>query len=143
MSGFPLGGSCQRPRPLTDEGRPYRNNPFTGGNSELCPHQPPAGGSFHRRGKPKKKKHPHGANHAGAYFLCQYQPNILIRIPAATAEPITPATMGPLAARVSQKVGKGYNQRNSLLMHGMGPQVSGVVGLPVAAGILINMFGGY
>ena len=45
----------------------------------------------------KTKKHPHGASHAGVYFLCQYQPNILIRIPAATAEPITPATLGPMA----------------------------------------------
>ena len=45
----PLGGSCQRPRPLTDEGRPCRNNPFTGGNGGLCPH--PACGHLPPKGK--------------------------------------------------------------------------------------------
>ena len=47
----------------------------------------------------------------------------------------------PMAARVSQKVGQEYNPRNSLLMHAMGPNVAGVIGSAVAAGILINMFG--
>ena len=47
----------------------------------------------------------------------------------------------PLAARVSQKVGQEYNPRNYLLMHAMGPNVAGVIGSAVAAGILINMFG--
>ena len=56
MNGFPLGGSCQRPRPLTDEGRPCRNNPFTGGNGGLCPHPacghlPPKGKAFEVRYK--------------------------------------------------------------------------------------------
>ena len=48
----------------------------------------------------------------------------------------------PMAARVSQKVGQEYNPRNYLLMHAMGPNVAGVIGSAVAAGILINMFGG-
>ena len=48
---------------------------------------------------------------------------------------------GPMAARVSQKVGQEYNPRNYLLMHAMGPNVAGVIGSAVAAGILINMFG--
>ena len=47
----------------------------------------------------------------------------------------------PMAARVSQKVGQEYNLRNYLLMHAMGPNVAGVIGSAVAAGILINMFG--
>ena len=46
----------------------------------------------------------------------------------------------PMAARVSQKVGQEYNPRNYLLMHAMGPNVAGVIGSAVAAGILINMF---
>ena len=47
----------------------------------------------------------------------------------------------PMAARVSQKVGQEYNPRNYLLMHAMGPNVAGVIGSAVAAGILINMLG--
>ena len=46
----------------------------------------------------------------------------------------------PMAARVSQKVGQEYNPRNYLLMHAMGPNVAGVIGSAVAAGILINIF---
>ena len=46
----------------------------------------------------------------------------------------------PMAARVSQKVGQEFNPRNYLLMHAMGPNVAGVIGSAVAAGILINMF---
>ena len=47
----------------------------------------------------------------------------------------------PMAARVSQKVGQEYNPSNYLLIHAMGPNVAGVIGSAVAAGILINMFG--
>ena len=47
----------------------------------------------------------------------------------------------PMAARVSQKVGQEDNPGNYLLMHAMGPNVAGVIGSAVAAGILINMFG--
>ena len=46
----------------------------------------------------------------------------------------------PMAARVSQKVGQEFNPRNYLLMHAMGPNVAGVIGSAVAAGILLNMF---
>ena len=45
----------------------------------------------------------------------------------------------PMAARVSQKVGQSENPQNFLLMHAMGPNVAGVIGSAVAAGILINM----
>ena len=43
----------------------------------------------------------------------------------------------PLAARVSQTVGQQYNPGNFLLMHAMGPNVAGVIGSAVAAGILL------
>lgn len=46
----------------------------------------------------------------------------------------------PMAARVSQKVGQKENPQNFLLMHAMGPNVAGVIGSAVAAGILINIF---
>ena len=47
----------------------------------------------------------------------------------------------PMAARVSQKEGQRADPGNFLLMHAMGPNVAGVIGSAVAAGILINMFG--
>jgi len=45
----------------------------------------------------------------------------------------------PMAARVSQKVGQQENPSNFLLMHAMGPNVSGVIGSAVAAGILLTL----
>ncbi|MSU01025.1 sodium ion-translocating decarboxylase subunit beta [Tissierella pigra] len=48
----------------------------------------------------------------------------------------------PMAARVSQKVGQEANPRNFLLMHAMGPNVAGVIGSAIAAGLLLNFFGG-
>lgn len=47
----------------------------------------------------------------------------------------------PMAARVSQTVGKEANPRNYLLMHAMGPNVAGVIGSAVAAGILLSLLG--
>ncbi len=47
----------------------------------------------------------------------------------------------PMAARVSQKVGQAENPSNFLLMHAMGPNVAGVIGSAVAAGVFISMFG--
>ncbi len=47
----------------------------------------------------------------------------------------------PMAARVSQKVGQKYNPGNFLLMHAMGPNVAGVIGSAIAAGVLIALFG--
>ena len=46
----------------------------------------------------------------------------------------------PMAARVSQTVGQKYNPGNFLLMHAMGPNVAGVIGSAVAAGILLSFF---
>jgi carboxybiotin decarboxylase len=45
----------------------------------------------------------------------------------------------PMAARVSQTVGQQYNPSNFLLMHAMGPNVAGVIGSAVAAGVLLSM----
>lgn len=45
----------------------------------------------------------------------------------------------PMAARVANKVGLEANPQNFLLMHAMGPNVSGVIGSAVAAGVLLNM----
>lgn len=47
----------------------------------------------------------------------------------------------PMAARVSQKVGQDENPGNFLLMHAMGPNVAGVIGSAVAAGVLLTLFG--
>ncbi len=46
-----------------------------------------------------------------------------------------------MSARVVQKVGQEENPSNFLLMHAMGPNVAGVIGSAVAAGILLNLFG--
>ena len=45
----------------------------------------------------------------------------------------------PMAARVANKVGLQYNSQNFLLMHAMGPNVAGVIGSAVAAGIMIKL----
>ncbi len=47
----------------------------------------------------------------------------------------------PMAARVAQKVGQQEDPQNFLLMHAMGPNVAGVIGSAVAAGVLLNMLG--
>jgi len=47
----------------------------------------------------------------------------------------------PMAARVVQKEGQKYNPANFLLMHAMGPNVAGVIGSAVAAGLLLMFFG--
>ncbi len=46
----------------------------------------------------------------------------------------------PMAARVVQKEGQKYNPSNFLLMHAMGPNVAGVIGSAVAAGLLLSFF---
>ena len=47
----------------------------------------------------------------------------------------------PMAARVSSKVGQKENPSNFLLMHAMGPNVAGVIGSAIAAGVLLTLFG--
>ena len=48
----------------------------------------------------------------------------------------------PMAARVSQVVGSKEDPTNFLLMHAMGPNVAGVIGSAVSAGVLLSLFGG-
>jgi len=45
----------------------------------------------------------------------------------------------PMAARVANKVGLESNPHNFLLMHAMGPNVAGVIGSAVAAGVLLSL----
>ena len=47
----------------------------------------------------------------------------------------------PMAARVSHNVGQEYNPQNYLLMHAMGPNVAGVIGTAIAAGVLLAILG--
>ncbi len=64
-----------------------------------------------------------------------------------TKDPINPligsagVSAVPMAARVSNKVGLESNPQNFLLMHAMGPNVAGVIGSAVAAGVMISFFG--
>jgi oxaloacetate decarboxylase beta subunit len=48
----------------------------------------------------------------------------------------------PMAARVSNKEGQEYDPGNFLLMHAMGPNVAGVIGTAIAAGVMIAVYGG-
>jgi carboxybiotin decarboxylase len=47
----------------------------------------------------------------------------------------------PMAARVTQRVGQEADAKNHLLMHAMGPNVAGVIGTAVAAGMFLSMLG--
>ena len=47
----------------------------------------------------------------------------------------------PMAARISQDVGRESDPDNHLLMHAMGPNVAGVIGSAIAAGVLLALFG--
>ena len=65
-------------------------------------------------------------------------------IPTPPADPPAPeieTPAVPMAARVSQMVGQKYNPGNFLLMHAMGPNVAGVIGSAIAAGVLISLYG--
>lgn len=70
---------------------------------------------------------------------------IIAKITGKEHRPINPligsagVSAVPMAARVSNKVGLEYNPQNYLLMHAMGPNVAGVIGSAVAAGILIAL----
>ena len=68
------------------------------------------------------------------YFLTRGKINPLIGSAGVSAV--------PMAARVSQVVGRKENPTNFLLMHAMGPNVAGVIGSAIAAGFLLSVFGG-
>lgn len=71
--------------------------------------------------------------------------NIIGKITGKEIKPINPligsagVSAVPMAARVSNKVGLEYNNQNYLLMHAMGPNVAGVIGSAVAAGVLLAL----
>ena len=65
----------------------------------------------------------------------------LIRAYEEFGRPAAGVSAVPMAARVSQKVGQAENPGNFLLMHAMGPNVAGVIGSAIAAGVLISLFG--
>jgi oxaloacetate decarboxylase beta subunit len=67
------------------------------------------------------------------YFLSGKKINPLIGAAGVSAV--------PMAARVASKVGQKENPSNFLLMHAMGPNVAGVIGSAIAAGILLTLFG--
>ncbi|WP_139132099.1 sodium ion-translocating decarboxylase subunit beta, partial [Fusibacter sp. 3D3] len=66
-----------------------------------------------------------------------------------TKDPVNPligsagVSAVPMAARVSQVVGQKENPSNFLLMHAMGPNVAGVIGSAVSAGVLLSLFSGF
>ena len=66
-------------------------------------------------------------------------PKFLTKIPEGIS--FADAAAVPMAARVVQKVGQEENPRNFLLMNAMGPNVAGVIGSAVAAGIMITLLG--
>jgi oxaloacetate decarboxylase beta subunit len=67
------------------------------------------------------------------------------RLNAVSSQPINPligaagVSAVPMAARVANRVGQEANPQNILLMHAMGPNVAGVIGSAVAAGIMIML----
>ena len=70
----------------------------------------------------------------GMNLVCRVKINPLIGAAGVSAV--------PMAARVVNKVGLEANPHNILLMHAMGPNVAGVIGSAVAAGVLMNLVRG-
>ncbi|MCZ6577914.1 MAG: sodium ion-translocating decarboxylase subunit beta [Gammaproteobacteria bacterium] len=69
---------------------------------------------------------------------------IMYRVTGGAVNPLIGAagvSAVPMAARVANKVGLDANQHNFLLMHAMGPNVAGVIGSAVAAGVLLAIVG--
>ncbi|MDD2402296.1 MAG: sodium ion-translocating decarboxylase subunit beta [Clostridia bacterium] len=70
--------------------------------------------------------------------------NIMCKLSGGKINPLIGAagvSAVPMAARVVQVVGQKENPKNFLLMHAMGPNVAGVIGSAVAAGVLLSLFG--
>ncbi len=69
---------------------------------------------------------------------------IMYRVTGGEVNPLIGAagvSAVPMAARVANKVGMEANPHNFLLMHAMGPNVAGVIGSAVAAGVLLAIVG--
>ena len=67
--------------------------------------------------------------------------NLMSRMPINPLIGAAGVSAVPMAARVANKVGLESNPHNFLLMHAMGPNVAGVIGSAIAAGVLISLFG--
>ena len=76
--GFPLGGSCQRPRPLTDEGQVYGHHPLAGYDIGLPPSFGPARGGRHSYSGSRSFTKSRNAWAAGARFSPQARPISII-----------------------------------------------------------------
>ena len=68
--------------------------------------------------------------------------NLVSRMPINPVIGAAGVSAVPMAARVANKVGLEANRQNFLLMHAMGPNVAGVIGSAVAAGVLLSFLGG-
>jgi oxaloacetate decarboxylase beta subunit len=67
--------------------------------------------------------------------------NLFVKVPINPLIGSAGVSAVPMAARVSNKVGLEANNQNFLLMHAMGPNVAGVIGSAVAAGVMLSYFG--
>jgi carboxybiotin decarboxylase len=77
---------------------------------------------------------------AGGVLLAKLM-NLFLRMPINPLIGSAGVSAVPMAARVSQVVGQKEDPGNFLLMHAMGPNVAGVIGSAVAAGVLLSLFG--
>jgi sodium ion-translocating decarboxylase beta subunit len=77
---------------------------------------------------------------AGGVLLAKLM-NLFLKVPINPLIGSAGVSAVPMAARVSQVVGQKDDPGNFLLMHAMGPNVAGVIGSAVAAGVLLSLFG--
>lgn len=77
---------------------------------------------------------------AGGVLLAKLM-NLFLKMPINPLIGSAGVSAVPMAARVSQVVGQKDDPGNFLLMHAMGPNVAGVIGSAVAAGVLLSLFG--
>jgi carboxybiotin decarboxylase len=81
-----------------------------------------------------------GIGTAGGVLLAKLM-NKFLKVPINPLIGSAGVSAVPMAARVSQVVGQKEDPGNFLLMHAMGPNVAGVIGSAVAAGVLLSLFG--
>jgi oxaloacetate decarboxylase beta subunit len=80
-----------------------------------------------------------GIGTAGGVLLAKLM-NVFLKVPINPLIGSAGVSAVPMAARVSQVVGQKDDPGNFLLMHAMGPNVAGVIGSAVAAGVLLSLF---
>jgi len=81
-----------------------------------------------------------GLGTAGGVLLCKFM-NLFMKNKINPLCGSAGVSAVPMAARVSQMVGQKEDPSNFLLMHAMGPNVAGVIGSAIAAGVMIALFG--